>query len=68
MAARSGDIGGDRDGATAGLLDLALHGGKPVHPPRDQRHRRAGFRQHLREAHAKPARRAGDQRHLAGQI
>ena len=55
-------VGGDRDRTAARLLDARLHRRELLLAAGDQRDRRAFARQHLGEAHAKPARRAGDQR------
>ena len=61
-------VGADRHCAAAGRFDPRLDGREPVGAARHQRHRRAVLGQHLGEAHAEPARRAGDQRDTAGEI
>ena len=61
-------VGLDRQRAAAGGLDARLHVGEPVGAARHQRDRGAVLGQHLGEAHAEPARRAGDQRDAAGEI
>ena len=68
MAPRSGTSAAIATARPPAFSISLLHGGQPVGAARDQRHRRAGLRQHLGKPHAKPARRAGHQRHLARQI
>ena len=61
-------VGRDRDGTAARLFDARLHRGELLLAAADQRDRRAFARQHLGEAHAEPARRAGDQRDAALEV
>ncbi len=58
----------DGSSAAARLLDAGLDLSQPVGAARHQCDRGARVRQHLREAHAQPARRAGDERDLAFEI
>ena len=61
-------IGLDRDGAAAGFLDPRLHIGEAIGAARHQHDRGAVLGKTFGKAHAKPARRAGDQRDLAVEI
>src|SRR5262252_173484 len=62
------DVGPDRYGTPARLFDARLHRREPIGATRHQHHRRTFARQHLGEAHAEPARRAGYERDPAFEI
>ena len=63
-----GDVGSHCDGAATDFLDLSLELFDPLRAARDQHDGGTPGGQHLCKAHTQAAGRAGNQRHLAGEV